>query len=105
MLFVCFVGQLLCMDSDVVHEHRSISFCHVQLEYCIHHHLECCWGVGKSEEHNCRFEQSLRGRNAAFHSSPGLIRILLYPQQTSNLVNRVHPASQSIMDGMRGDTL
>jgi len=32
-------------------------------------------------------------RKAAFHSSPGLIQMLLYPHQTSNLVNRVHPAS------------
>jgi len=32
-------------------------------------------------------------RNAAFHLSPGLIQILLYPQQMLNFVNRVHPAN------------
>jgi hypothetical protein len=30
-----------------------------------------------------------RVRKAAFHSSPGLIQMLLYPQWTSNLVKRV----------------
>jgi len=44
-------------------------------------------------------------RNAAFHSSPGLIQILLYPHRTSNLVNRVHPANRSMTEGIRGDTL
>ena len=43
-------------------------------------------------------------RKAAFHSSPGLMQMLLYPHQMSNLVNRVHPASLSTMDGMSGDT-
>src|SRR6266850_3891472 len=31
-------------------------------------------------------------RNAAFHLSPSLMRILLYPQRISNFVNRVQPA-------------
>jgi len=43
-------------------------------------------------------------RKAAFHSSLGLILMLLYPQQTLTLVNSMHPASQLITDGMRGDT-
>jgi len=44
-------------------------------------------------------------RKAAFHSSLGLIRMLLYPHQTSNLVNSVHPANQSMTEGIRGDML
>ena len=44
-------------------------------------------------------------RKAAFHSSPGLMRILLYPHRMSNLVNSVHPASLSTTDGINGDTL
>jgi len=43
-------------------------------------------------------------RKAAFHSSLGLILMLLYPQRMLTLVNNVHPASQSITDGIRGDT-
>ena len=43
-------------------------------------------------------------RKAAFHSSPGLMWILLYPQRMSNLVKRVHPASQSTTEGISGDT-
>ena len=42
-------------------------------------------------------------RKAAFHSSPGLIWMFLYPHQMSNLVNKEHPASLSTTDGMRGD--
>src|SRR6202795_954891 len=41
-------------------------------------------------------------RKAAFHSSPGLIRTLLYPQRTSNLVKRVHCVKRSMVWGMRG---
>jgi hypothetical protein len=43
-------------------------------------------------------------RNAAFHSSPGLMRTLLYPQRTSNFVNSVQPLSRSIVWGIRGET-
>ena len=43
-------------------------------------------------------------RNAAFHSSPGFIRILLYPHLTSNFVKRVHLLRRSIVAGMRGET-
>src|SRR5580658_9318448 len=43
-------------------------------------------------------------RKAAFHSSPGLIRMLLYPQRTSNLVNNVHPLSRSMVCGISGET-
>src|SRR5260370_41576894 len=44
-------------------------------------------------------------RNAAFGSSPGLMRMLLYPHLMSNLVKRVHPLRRSIVWGIRGDTL
>src|SRR6266566_9640431 len=44
-------------------------------------------------------------RNAPFHSSPSLMRMLLYPHRTSNFVNRVLLLSQSIVCGMRGDML
>jgi len=44
-------------------------------------------------------------RKVAFHLSPGLIRMLLYPHHTLNLVNSVHPANRSIMEGIKGDTL
>ena len=43
-------------------------------------------------------------RNAAFHSSPSLILMLLYPQRMSTFVKRVHPLSRSITWGMSGDT-
>src|SRR6266576_6094924 len=44
-------------------------------------------------------------RNAPFHSSPSLMRMLLYPHRTSNFVNRVLLLRRSIVWGMRGDTL
>jgi hypothetical protein len=46
-----------------------------------------------------------RVRKAAFHSSPSLMRTLLYPQRTSKVVKRVHPARRSITWGMSGETL
>jgi hypothetical protein len=44
-------------------------------------------------------------RNAAFHSSPSFMWMLLYPHHMLNFVNNVHPASRSITDGIKGDTL
>src|SRR6266446_7606224 len=35
-------------------------------------------------------------RKAAFHSSPSLMQILLYPHQTSTFVKRVHPRNLSM---------
>jgi len=43
-------------------------------------------------------------RKAAFHLSPGLILMLLYPQWTLTLVNNVHPANRLITNGMSGET-
>src|SRR6266436_528814 len=43
-------------------------------------------------------------RKAAFHLSPSLMRILLYPQWTSTLVNSVHPHSRSITWGISRET-
>src|SRR5258708_36740996 len=44
-------------------------------------------------------------RNAAFHSSPSLMRMLLYPQRISNLVKRVQLVRRSIVWGISGGTL
>ncbi len=43
-------------------------------------------------------------RKAAFHSSPSLIRMLLYSHLMSTLVNRVHPLSLLMTWGISGDT-
>src|SRR6266478_1959959 len=43
-------------------------------------------------------------RKAAFHLSPSLILMLLYPHRTSTFVKRVHPLSRSITWGISGDT-
>ena len=40
--------------------------------------------------------------NAAFHSSPSLIRILLYPHQTLSLVKDLAPLSLSMISEIRG---
>src|SRR6266567_3036050 len=44
-------------------------------------------------------------RNTPFHSSPSLMRILLYPHHTSNFVNKVLLLRRSIVWGIRGETL
>src|SRR6266478_2643069 len=43
-------------------------------------------------------------RKAAFHSSPSLMWILLYPHRTSTFVKRVHPRNLSMTWGIRGET-
>src|SRR6266404_4777799 len=43
-------------------------------------------------------------RKVAFHSSPSLILILLYPHLTSTFVNRVHPLRRLMTCGISGDT-
>ena len=43
-------------------------------------------------------------RKAAFHSSPSLIQILLYPHRTLTFVKRVHPHSLLMTWGMSGET-
>ena len=40
--------------------------------------------------------------NAAFHSSPSLIRMLLYPHRTSSLVKYLAPLSLSMISEIRG---
>ena len=39
---------------------------------------------------------------AAFHSSPSLMRTLLYPHQMSNFVYREHPLNLSMSSGIKG---
>ena len=41
-------------------------------------------------------------RKAAFHSSPSLMRMLLYPHCMLNLVYSEHPCNWSMSWGMRG---
>jgi len=41
--------------------------------------------------------------NAAFHSSPFLIQMLLYPHRTSSLVKYLAPLSLSIISEMSGN--
>src|SRR6266446_5957358 len=43
-------------------------------------------------------------RKAAFHSSPSLIQMLLYPHRTSTFVKRVHLRNRSMTCGIRGET-
>src|SRR6266436_4280905 len=43
-------------------------------------------------------------RKAAFHLSPSLIQMLLYPHWMSTFVKRVHPCRLSITCGIKGET-
>jgi hypothetical protein len=40
--------------------------CNLFMEYYVYHSLEGGWWVGESEEHDCRFEQSLIGYESCF---------------------------------------
>src|SRR6266481_6490667 len=43
-------------------------------------------------------------RKVAFHSSPSLIWMLLYPHRMSTFVKRVHPCNLSMTWGIKGET-
>src|SRR5882724_4452632 len=52
---------LLCLatkDEDVVHVDDYNSFVNEFSEDVIHHHLECCWAVSETKEHDKRFKQA-----------------------------------------------
>jgi hypothetical protein len=40
------------------------------VEYCIHHHLESGWRVGKAEEHDCGLKKSLWGEESSLPFVP-----------------------------------
>ena len=44
-------------DKEVIHIEDEPSFCNYVSEGVIHELLECCWGVGESEEHHSRFKK------------------------------------------------
>jgi len=71
VLFFCFVFLLFSVDHDVVHVDRCVSHGYSQPENSIHHHLECCGGVGKSKEHHGWFKQPFWGKEGCLPFIPG----------------------------------
>src|SRR5258708_4950771 len=61
-----FPRAFFCMHGQVIHIDGEPSLSYLFSEYSVHHHLESCWGVGKPEEHNCWFEESLGSEEGCF---------------------------------------
>src|SRR5260370_28159135 len=66
VLFFGFARFSFCMDGQVVHINGHPSLCDLSMEDHVHHHLKGGWRVGESEEHNCRFEESLGSKECCF---------------------------------------
>ena len=70
MLGVRFVRAWLGMDGNVVHVYREPSLGHLPAEYRIHHHLKGGWRIGKTEEHDCGFEEPFWHEEGSFPLVP-----------------------------------
>src|SRR5258707_8726953 len=66
MFLFSFSRASSCMNSQVVRVDGEPSLGYLFTEYSVHHHLEGCWGVSESKEHNCQFEESFRGQECHF---------------------------------------
>jgi len=74
------------------------------LKNVVHHHLEVGGEFVNPKNITNGLNKPSGVRKAAFHSSPSLIQMLLYPHHMLNLVNKVHPASRSTTCGINEDT-
>src|SRR6266850_7895867 len=93
------------MDGYVVHINGEPSLCHLHLKDVVHHHLKVAGEFVRPKNMTSGSNNPSGVRKAAFHSSPSLIQMLLYPHRILNFVNRVHPISRSTTCGINGDTL
>jgi hypothetical protein len=69
----------LCEDEDVVKVDTDNSFHDEVLENVIHHGLEGGGRVSESKKHHQGFKEAPFVRNAAFHSSPSFMDIVVTP--------------------------
>jgi hypothetical protein len=66
VLILHFSFLSLCVDGDVVHVYCHGSLCDLFSENGVHHGLEGCGGVGKSEEHDSQLVQALVSGECSF---------------------------------------
>jgi hypothetical protein len=66
MLFFSFIWSVFGVNGHIVHVYCQPFFGDVICKYEIYHSLECCQGVGESEEHYGWFEEALVGDKCHF---------------------------------------
>jgi len=66
VFFFRFPRVSFCVNSQIIHVDGKPPLGYLFAEYGIHHHLKGRWGVGKSKEHNHRFEESFGGKECCF---------------------------------------
>ena len=86
MLLFC-----LCKDQNVVQVHYNNPFCYDSSEDVIYHGLEGSEAVGHSKTITRGSKRPRLVQKAVFHSSLGLMHILLKPQQTFSFVKYQAP--------------
>jgi len=69
-IFSMFCNVVVGVNQDIIHIDGYPSFSYFVLEDVVYHCLECCRGVGKSEEHYFWLEQSLVGSESCFPFIP-----------------------------------
>ena len=91
-------------NEDVVYVDNHDTLIYEFLEDVIHHCLKGRKTVHEAKEHDQGFKQAQFVWKAAFHLSPSLICMLLYPQGMSNFVKIFTLASETLlnMSGIRG---
>jgi len=67
-------------DEHVIHIYNEPALADFFFKNCVHHHLECGWGICQSEEHHCRFEEAFVGNKGCFpFISPSNANIVIPP--------------------------
>jgi len=92
----------LCENEYAIQIDADYTFRDQVLEYLVHHSLKGGRTIGETEELTRGLKSPQFVQKAAFHSSPSLMRTLLYPHQTSSLVKYHMPWSQLMRLEMSG---
>jgi hypothetical protein len=104
MFFFCFSRSTLHINGNVVHVDGEPSLGNLFSEDGIHHHLECCGGVGEAKEHYHWFEKSFWGEEGGLPLVPWFDFNIIVPPADVEL--REEGAATEAVDGLwdeRGD--
>src|SRR5882724_11711778 len=84
-------------NDDVIHVDGHYPLIHELFEDVVHHHLEGGGLFIKPKNITRGSKRPQFVQKAAFHSSPSLIHMLLYPQQMSSFVKYLALASETLL--------
>jgi hypothetical protein len=106
MFFFCFSGSTSRVNGNVVHVDREPSLSDLFSEDGVHHHLECCGGVGEAKEHHCWFKKPFWGEEDGLPFIPWFDPNIIVPP--ADVKFREEGAATEVVDGLwdeRGDIL